>query len=95
MENPIIQYIPKKPRILSWKVDLLIMSPILAILFFAGICKAYDMTMQWYFENAYKNAVIATHAQYASCESIHQAYTKWKSDGNLAINGTDGCNPLN
>jgi hypothetical protein len=72
----------------------LLLVPIIVIVGFAGVCRAADLTLRWYLENNYTQAVNSVQAAHTACESSRSALVKLKSDNNEPLNGSDGCYPL-
>ena len=97
--NEITKYEPKKSKYRPNRaqiIDLLILSPVVAILLVAGACKAYDTIMGNILEDNYRNAVTAQNfadknyeaARTAHCSAL-AALVQWKKDNNIAVKGTD------
>lgn len=75
-------------------IEKILIGILVSFLGFAGLCMAYDKTMQWYMENSLSQSVTASHATFEACESSYRALLKYKQTNNMSLTGTGDPCPL-
>lgn len=66
----------------------IVAAPAVLLLLIAGVCKAYEVSVQWYLENSLASNVTAARSTAEACNSSYQAIAKWKDEMKIAKTGS-------